>query len=94
MTSRKFHITVDCKSVCLDLIFSSVIFETDFSVNLRNRSLIMFRRRWEYKVRMQIKDIGINTRNWVDSAQDRDYWRALVTAALNLRINVFDNFWR
>ena len=28
----------------------------------------------------------INTRNWVDSAQGRDYWRAVVNAALNLRI--------
>ena len=29
--------------------------------------------------------IGINTRNWFDSTQDRDYWRALVNVALNLR---------
>ena len=35
---------------------------------------------------MDLKKIGINTRNWVDSAQDRDYWRALVNAALNLRV--------
>ena len=35
---------------------------------------------------MDIKEIGINTRNWVDSAQDRDYWRALVNAELNLRV--------
>ena len=28
----------------------------------------------------------INTGNWVDSAQDRDYWRDLVNAALNLRV--------
>ena len=34
---------------------------------------------------MDFKEIGINTRNWVDSAQDRDYWKALVNATLNLR---------
>ena len=33
---------------------------------------------------MDFKEIGINMRNWVDSTQDRDYWRALVNAALNL----------
>ena len=33
---------------------------------------------------MDLKEIDINTRNWVDSAQDRDYWRALVNAAVNL----------
>ena len=36
---------------------------------------------------MDLKEIGINTRNWVDLAQDRDYWRALVNAALNLRFS-------
>ena len=45
------------------------------------------RRRWEENIRMDLKEIGINTRNWVDSAQDRDYWRALVIAALDLRIS-------
>ena len=40
--------------------------------------------RWEDNIRMDLKEIGINTRNWVDSANDRDYWRALLNAALNL----------
>ena len=35
---------------------------------------------------MNLKEIGINKRNWVDSAQDRDYWRALVNVTLNLRV--------
>jgi hypothetical protein len=35
---------------------------------------------------MDLKEIDINTRNWVDWAHDRDYWRALVNAALNLRV--------
>ena len=33
------------------------------------------RRRWEDNIRMNLKEICINTRNWVHSAQDRDYWR-------------------
>ena len=37
-------------------------------------------------IRMYLKEMGINTRNWVDLFQDRDYWRALVNAALNLRV--------
>ena len=44
------------------------------------------RRRWEDNIRMDLKEIGINTRNWVDSAMDMDYWRALVNAALNPRV--------
>ena len=43
-------------------------------------------RRWEGNNRMDLEEIGINAGNWVDSAQDRDYWRALVNAALNLRV--------
>ena len=45
------------------------------------------RRRWEDTIRMDIEEIGINAGNWVDSAQDRDYWRALVIGALNLRVS-------
>ena len=44
------------------------------------------RRRWVDNIRMDLKEIGIISRNWVDSAQDRDYWRALVNVALNLRV--------
>ena len=42
------------------------------------------RPKWEDNIRMDIKEIGTNMRNWVYSAQDRDYWRAFVNAALNL----------
>ena len=40
------------------------------------------RRRWEDNIRMDLEEIS----NWVDSAQDRDYWRALVNAAMNVRV--------
>ena len=35
---------------------------------------------------MDLTEIGINTRKWVDSAQDRNYWSAVINATLNLRI--------
>ena len=44
------------------------------------------RRRWEDNIRMDFEERGINAGKWVDSAQDRNYWRALVNAALNLRV--------
>ena len=44
-------------------------------------------RRWENRIRKYLKETGINTRNWVDSAQDRDYCRTLVNATLNFRVS-------
>ena len=44
------------------------------------------RRRWEDDIRMDLEEVGINAGNWIDSAQDMDYWRALMNAALNLRV--------
>ena len=44
------------------------------------------RRRCEDNIRMDLEEIGITAGNWVDSSQDRNYWRALVNAALNLRV--------
>ena len=44
------------------------------------------RRDWEVNIGMDLKEIGTNSRNWVDSAPDRDCWRTLGNAALNLRI--------
>ena len=41
------------------------------------------RRRWEDNNRMDLEEIDINAGNWADSAH---YWRALVNAALNLRV--------
>ena len=43
------------------------------------------RRRWEDNIRIDFEEIGINVGKWVDSSQDRNYRRALVNAALNLR---------
>ena len=50
------------------------------------RPLGRTRRRWEDNIRMDLEEIGINAGNWVDSARDRNYWRALVNVALNLQV--------
>ena len=53
---------------------------------LGNRPLGRLRHRREGNIRVDLKEIDINRRNWVDWAQDREYWRALVNAALSLRV--------
>ena len=50
------------------------------------RPLGRSRRRWEDNIRMDLEEIGINGGNWDYSAQDRNYWRVLVNAALNLGV--------
>ena len=50
------------------------------------RSSGRHRHRWENNRRMDLKEIGVNMRNWVESVQGRDYWRALVKETLNLRV--------
>ena len=44
------------------------------------------RHRWEDNIRMDLKEIGINTRSLVDLVQDKDYWRVLVNVALSLLV--------
>ena len=43
--------------------------------------------REEDNIRTGLKEVGINTTNQVDTTQDRDYLRALLNVALNLRIS-------
>ena len=57
-----------------------------FRILTGKRPLGRSRRRWESNIRRNLKEIGINTRNCVDSAQERYYWRALGKVALNLRV--------
>jgi len=44
------------------------------------------RRRWESNMRMYIQKVGCGCMDWIDLAQNRDRWRALVNAVMNLRV--------
>jgi hypothetical protein len=44
------------------------------------------RRRWENRIRMDLREIGWGSVDWIQLAQDRDRWRAVVNAVMNLRV--------
>jgi hypothetical protein len=44
------------------------------------------RRRWVDNIKMDLREIGWDGVDWIDMAQDRDQWRALVNTVLNLRV--------
>ncbi|KAJ4446935.1 hypothetical protein ANN_13637 [Periplaneta americana] len=44
------------------------------------------RRRWKDNIKMDLREVGNDDREWINLAQDRDQWRAYVRAAMNLRV--------
>jgi hypothetical protein len=50
------------------------------------RPLVRPRRRWVDNTRMDLGEVGWGDVNWIDLAQDRNRWRALVNSVLNLRV--------
>jgi len=50
------------------------------------RTLGKPRRRWEDNITMDLQEMGCVGMDWIELAQDRDSWRALVNAVMNLRV--------
>ena len=44
------------------------------------------RRRWEDNIKMDLQEVGWSCGDWMELAQDRDRWRALVGTVRNLRV--------
>jgi hypothetical protein len=44
------------------------------------------RSRWEDNIRMDLQEVGCGCEDWIGLAQDRDRWRALVSAVRNLQV--------
>jgi len=50
------------------------------------RSLGRPRRRWVDKIRVDLRELGCGYMDWIGLVQDRDRWRTLVSAVMNLRV--------
>ena len=50
------------------------------------RALGRPRHRWEDNIKVDLQEVGYEVRDWIELVHDRDRWRALVNAAMNLGI--------
>jgi hypothetical protein len=50
------------------------------------RPVVRHRRRWVDNIRLAVKEVGCGYTDWIGLAQDRDRWRKLVSAVMNLRV--------
>jgi hypothetical protein len=42
--------------------------------------------RWENNIKMDLQEVGFRDVDWIELAEDRDRWRALVNVVMNLRV--------
>jgi hypothetical protein len=52
----------------------------------RKRPLGRHRFRWEDNIKMDLQEVGCGGRDWIELPQERDRWRALLSAVMNLRV--------
>jgi len=50
------------------------------------RALARPEHRWEDNIKMDLKEVGCGGMDWIELAQDRDRWRSLVNAVMDLRV--------
>ena len=54
--------------------------------DLRERTTWKTRRRWEENIKTDLQEVGCGGVDWIELVQDRDRWRAVVNAVMNLRV--------
>jgi len=50
----------------------------------RKRPLRRPRRRWEDNIKMDLQEVGCGSMDWIELAEDRDRWRTVVNAVMNI----------
>jgi len=54
-----------------------------------NRPLVIPRHGWENNIKMDLQEVGYGSMDWIELTLDRDRWRALVNAVMNLRVPLY-----
>ena len=54
----------------------------------RKRPFGRIRRRWDDNIKMNLQEVGCGDMDWARLAQDRDRWRALVSAVMNILVSL------
>jgi hypothetical protein len=61
-------------------------FVADNVTSFVSKYFVFPRRRWEDNIKMDLREVAWGGTDWINLAQDRDRWRALVNAVMNLRV--------
>jgi len=60
-----------------------------YSSSVKIRVVVLFgrsRRRWEDNIEVELQEVGYRGVDWIELAQDRDRWRGLVNAVMNVQV--------
>jgi hypothetical protein len=74
-------------NITYHLLIYNIIYQICKAINPEGRRpLGRPRRRWEDNIKMDLREVGWGGMAWINVAQDRDRWRALVNAVMNLQV--------
>ena len=75
-----------CVCVCVCVCEERGVYRVLVGKSEGQRPLGRSRRRWVDNIRMDLQEVGCGYMDWIGLAQDRERWRTLVSAVMNLRV--------